>query len=116
MRLRRRSGSGSGYLRGLPEGSGRGSRVCVSASLLLTVAVGRAGCGAGTDGTRADQTQSPAQVSDVVPQAVAEAKETGAAVDPAIIQADNAFGLRALQTLQSQDGSSNITISPLSLS
>jgi serpin B len=89
----------------------RAERCRVLVSLLLVLTCGLAGCWDGT-GTRADQAQSMAKV----PQAVALAEENETAVDPAIIAADNAFGLNALQMLRSQNGATNISISPLSLS
>lgn len=51
-----------------------------------------------------------------LPAAVAKAKQENTAVNPAIVNADNAFGLSVLQALQQQDATANITISPLSLS
>jgi serine protease inhibitor len=83
----------------------------VLVSVLLVLTCGLMGCGDGT-GARADQTQTPA----TVPQAVALAEENKTAVDPVIVAADNAFGLNALRVLQSRNGSTNISISPLSLS
>jgi serpin B len=56
------------------------------------------------------------QIQAKIPQAVVLAEQSKTPVDPAIIAADNAFGLNALRALQSGDGSTNIAISPLSLS
>jgi serine protease inhibitor len=71
------------------------------------------GCdrGGGSPGPESNAT-APA----VVPDAVAKAKANNTPVDPAIVAADNGFGLSVLQALQSQSSSTNIAISPLSLS
>src|SRR4051812_38359214 len=83
----------------------------VLVGVLVVWSCGLTGCDEGTD-VGAGQTQSPAPV----PQAVALAEENKTTVDPAIVAADNAFGLNALRALQSSNGSTNIAISPLSLS
>jgi serpin B len=56
-----------------------------------------------------------------LPPAVSKAKEEGTAVNPALVTADNAFGLSLLQAIRrlkatSQPGPVNITLSPLSVS
>jgi serpin B len=48
------------------------------------------------------------------PSAVTQAQRAATAVDPAIVEADNAFGLRLLQALLPASGGNSIAISPLS--
>lgn len=81
------------------------------AGVLLAAAAVLAGCGG--SGPAPDNT---AKNSASVPAAVAKARAENTAVNPAIVVADNTFGLRVLQTLQSRDSSANVAISPLSLS
>jgi serine protease inhibitor len=73
-----------------------------------TVLTGCSGSGAAPD----NNTKNPASL----PTAVAKARADNTAVSPAIVVADNTFGLSVLQTLQSQNSSTNVAISPLSLS
>ena len=81
------------------------------ASALLVLAAALSGCGG--NGAASD---SPVKNPAAPPAAVAKAKAENAAVNPAVVAADNTFGLGALQALQSQHSSLNIAISPVSLS
>jgi serpin B len=81
------------------------------AGVLLVMATALSGC-SGNGAASDTPVKSPA----ALPAAVAKAKAENAAVDPALVAADNTFGLGALQALQSQHSSLNIAISPLSLS
>jgi serine protease inhibitor len=86
-------------------------RIRSIAGVILVAAAALTGCG-GDGASAASTSKSPASL----PAAVAKAKADNIAVDPAIVVADNAFGLSVLRTLQSQKASSNTAISPLSLS
>jgi serine protease inhibitor len=93
----------------------RHSRIRSIASVILVAAAELTACGgsgAGGGHTVNDPTSLPASL----PAAVAKAKADNTEVSPAIVVADNAFGLSILRSLQSQHASSNIAISPLSLS
>ena len=57
---------------------------------------------------------APSPPSSSVPTAVADAQSAGTPVDPAIVAADNAFGLKLLDTLLPGSGGNNIAVSPLS--
>ena len=85
----------------------------MAAALALALAIAMAlmltGCGGGGS---ADGAQSPS--AGATPVAVAEAEQAGTPVDPAIVAADNAFGLRLLETLLPASGGDNIAISPAS--
>jgi serine protease inhibitor len=86
----------------------KGSRVGMFL-LALTVLNG---CGGGSTASPESNTIALA----AVPAAVAKAKENNIPVDPTIVAADNGFGLSVLQALQAQGSSTNIAVSPLSLS
>jgi serpin B len=58
---------------------------------------------------------APDQPVDALPAAVAAAKLAGTPVNPAIVAADNAFGLTLFDTLLTQNAGSNVAISPLSV-
>jgi serine protease inhibitor len=89
------------------------TRHAVSALMATTAALG--GCG----GSSGSDAPAPVQSSSTLPLAVAQAKQAGTAVDPAIVTADNAFGLSLLQALQQElfakQGPTNIAMSPLSI-
>jgi len=85
------------------------------------IAVLTAGVLAGTTAVLGGCGTDPAagQSASGVPPAVAKAKAGGTAVDPAIVQADNTFGLNLLNALQQQMASTSsaptdIAMSPLS--
>jgi serine protease inhibitor len=87
-------------------------RLVVGAMLATTVAFG--GC-SGSPGSGGN-----AGSNSTLPAAVARARQSNAPVDPAIVKADNAFGLSLLQTVQKEifaaQGPTNIVVSPLSAS
>jgi len=90
------------------HGSGHLGKVRVMSALLAAAALS-AGCGGSAVG--------PAENSNAdgsLPLAVAQAKEAGAAVDPAIVAADNGFGLRLFQSLIGGTNG-NVAISPISV-
>jgi serine protease inhibitor len=82
-------------------------------SALLAAAALSAGCGGGA----VNPAQAPAgggsNPAGSPPPAVAQAKAAGAPVNPAIVAADNAFGLHLFQSLIS--GTENVAISPISV-
>jgi serine protease inhibitor len=105
----------------------RGLKASAAMSILLAAVL--AGCGGG--GTNA-QVQSPTggsgnsgstggsgetggSTSDTTPSAVAQAIKNATPVDPAIVAADNAFGLSLFDTLLPGASGGNISISPLSV-
>jgi serine protease inhibitor len=72
------------------------------------------GCGGGSDvNAGTPMTSPPATVA--VPPAVQQAKEAATPVDPAIVTADNTFGLSLLNTLIAGNAGQNTAISPLSV-
>jgi serine protease inhibitor len=83
-----------------------------AATMVLAAAAMLAGCGGGS-GTA--QSPGPPQQANAPPTAVAQAEMAGTPVDPAIVTADNAFGLNLLDALLPGSGGDNITISPLSI-
>ncbi len=87
--------------------------VCAWVGTVLVSSFLLAGCG----GSGASSSASPASgtTGDTsTPAAVAEAKAQGTPVDPAVVTADNTFGLNLLQTLIQASPSTNIAISPTS--
>src|ERR1700733_10183547 len=92
--------------RGLMSGAAVGA--------LLAAAVLLVGCGGGSS-TAQSPPPGPSQKANAVPTAVAQAEMAGTPVDPAIVTADNAFGLSLLGSLLSGSDGSNIAISPLSV-
>ncbi len=80
---------------------------------LLATALVLASCGGGGTDTTG---QSPTgNAPNVTPPAVAQALKNDTPVDPAIVSADNAFGLRLLDTLLPAGNGGNVAISPLSV-
>ncbi len=77
--------------------------------LVVAAALGLGGCGSGTGGARS----APANTA-ALPTAVAQALQARTPVDPAIVTADNQFGLQLLDALITEGGAANIAISPLS--
>lgn len=69
-------------------------------------AISLAACGSGGGSSSAPATSTPS--------AIVQAEHEHTPVDPAIVAADNAFGLRLLQTLLPASSGKNIAISPLS--
>jgi len=80
-------------------------------TLLAAVLVG---CGA--DGTSAGAQSPTGGTAIATPTAVALAQKSDSPVDPAIVSADNAFGLSLLDALLPEVNGENIAISPLSVS
>jgi serine protease inhibitor len=72
------------------------------------------GCGDGMSTTTTSATTATT-ANTSTPTAVAQAKSEGAAVNPAIVAADDGFGLRLFQTLM-PGAAGNIAVSPLSVS
>src|SRR5580698_2270520 len=80
-------------------------------SILTLAAATLLGCG----GSPLELAAPAKAQSSGAPPAVLQAKQAGTAVAPAIVVADNGFGLNLLkQLLQSADG--NVAVSPLSVS
>jgi Serpin (serine protease inhibitor) len=93
-------------MQGNYRGLGRSGRGALGAAALLL-----AGCnGLGGNGAHP---QSSAGAS-TLPAAVAQAQAEHTPADPALVAADNAFGLSLLSTLLPGSGGANIAISPLS--
>jgi|HubBroStandDraft_1064217.scaffolds.fasta_scaffold00034_4 serine protease inhibitor len=84
---------------------------------LLGLAAALGGCGGGGVGTaQAPSGSTPNGISgSAAPTAVIQAQKADAPVDPAIVAADNAFGLNLLNTLIPGAGGSNVAISPISV-
>ena len=87
--------------------------------LILAGAIG--GCGGGgssMDGSMMPvspmQPNPPSNPSSTTPPAVMQAQQANTPVDPAIVAADNAFGLTLLQNLNS-GASGNVAIAPISV-
>lgn len=99
----------SRYVRGW-----KGSAVC-GAVLLAGLAL--AGCGGDSGGSSGQSSTSSTPLSGVTspPPAVAQAKAENTPVDPALVVADNGFGLSLLQTLIQGSPNTNIAISPTSV-
>jgi serine protease inhibitor len=83
-----------------------------AAAMVLAAAAMLAGCGGGSG---AAQNPGPPQMANAAPTAVAQAEMAGTPVDPAIVTADNAFGVSLLDALLPGSGGDNIAISPLSI-
>jgi serpin B len=84
-----------------------------SATLLIAAgALLLSACGGGSASNPAAGSGGPA--SSATPPAVIQAQQNGTATDPALISADNAFGLNLLNTLL-PGNSGNVAISPTSL-
>jgi serine protease inhibitor len=80
------------------------------AGALLAAVLALAGCGGGSSATA----QSPPGDT-AMPTAVAQAQKADTQVDPAIVTADNSFGLSLLDSLLPENNGGNIAISPLSV-
>jgi serine protease inhibitor len=90
----------------------------IALGVLLAAELALVGCGG-----RSTDVQNPpggtanraSLSSNSTPSAVATAQNAGTSVDPAIVAADNGFGLRLLDTLLPGSDGGNIAISPLSV-
>jgi hypothetical protein len=74
-----------------------------------------AGCGGGPGGSSGSMPVNPGGQSSTAPPAVAQAKDENTPVDPAIVSADNTFGLNLLNTLMQSNSGNNTAIAPLSV-
>jgi serine protease inhibitor len=73
------------------------------------------GCGGGSDASSGAPMPSPPAAVPTAPPAVLQAKEANTPVDPALVTADNTFGLNLLNTLIAGNAGQNTAISPLSV-
>jgi serine protease inhibitor len=84
-------------------------------SAMLAAAIALVGCG----GNPVSTVQSPpggrSFSGGIIPTAIAQAQKANTPVDPAIVAADNSFGLSLLDTLLAGNDGGNIAISPLSV-
>ena len=90
----------------------------IAIGTLLTAAAVLAGCGGGSPDVQSPLGATPNGTSltaGATPSAVALAQKSGTPVDPAIVAADNGFGLRLLDTLLPGSDGGNIAVSPLSV-
>jgi serine protease inhibitor len=81
---------------------------------LLAAAMALIGCGGGSQSTAQSPSGGPS-MSGTTPAAVIQAQKAVTPVDPAIVIADNSFGLSLLDTLLPNSDGGNIAISPLSV-
>jgi serine protease inhibitor len=89
---------------------------CRAAAGILVAAV-LGGCGGGgspMNSGSAPMPSAPANMNSTTPPAVAQAMDAGTAVDPAIVTADNTFGLNLFQNLNA-GASGNVAIAPISV-
>jgi serine protease inhibitor len=94
----------------------KATRACIAIGALLAAEGVLVGCG-GASQSAGGQAAPPSTSfsSDAVPTAVALAQKAETLVDPAIVTADNAFGLSLFDTLLTGSGGGNVAISPLSV-
>jgi serine protease inhibitor len=90
-------------------------RISILIGKLIAAAVMASGCGGGSVSTAPNSSGGAAYDGSSMPAAVVEAQKADTAVDPAIVAADNAFGLNVLNNLIA-GSTDNIAISPISLS
>ena len=74
-----------------------------------------AGCGGGSGGSSGSMPVNPGGQSSAAPPAVAQAEDENTPVEPAIVSADNTFGLNLLNTLMQSNSGNNTAIAPLSV-
>lgn len=74
-----------------------------------------AGCGGGSGGSSGSMPVNPGGQPSAAPAAVVQAKDANSPVDPAIVSADNTFGLNLLNTLMQSNSGNNTAIAPLSV-
>jgi serine protease inhibitor len=82
---------------------------------LLAAAISLVGCGGSSVSTVHSPPGGNSFNGGTTPAAIAQAQKAGTSVDPAIVAADNSFGLSLLDTLLPGDNGDNIAISPLSV-
>ena len=73
------------------------------------------GCGGGSGGSSGSMPVNPGGQPSAAPPAVVQAKDANIPVDPAIVSADNTFGLNLLNTLMQSNSGNNTAIAPLSV-
>jgi serine protease inhibitor len=88
-------------------------RNCITIGALLAAGMIVVGCDGGSPSGNAPPTTSLS--SDAIPTAVASAQKAATPVAPAMVTADNAFGLSLFDTLLDGSRGGNIAISPLSV-
>ena len=96
----------------------RRAGIGVGFALIAALGVTSCGGGEGTMASSGSSTPPPSAstpASSTTPTAVVQAEQQDTPVNPAIVAADNGFGLKLFQALQ-PSASGNIAISPLSLS
>jgi serine protease inhibitor len=92
------------------------SRVWIAIGALLAAGVALVGCGGVSVSANGQTTPLGTSFSaNAIPTAVALAQKADTPVDPAIVAADNGFGLKLLDTLLPDSDGANIAISPLSV-
>jgi serine protease inhibitor len=86
-----------------------------AAGILVAAVLGSCGGGGSTmNSGSAPMPSAPANMNSTTPPAVAQAMDAGTAVDPAIVTADNTFGLNLFQNLNA-GASGNVAIAPISV-
>jgi serine protease inhibitor len=91
-------------------------RVWIAIGALLAAGLVLVGCGGGSVSANGQSTPLGTPFSaNAIPTAVALAQKVDTPVDPAIVAADNAFGLSLFDTLFHGSDGGNIAISPLSV-
>jgi serine protease inhibitor len=82
---------------------------------LVAAVIGLVGCGGSSLSTAQSLSAGTSSSDGTTPTAVAQAQIADTPVDPAIVAADNSFGLSLLGTLLPESDGGNIAISPLSV-
>ena len=82
---------------------------------LLAAAIALVGCGGNSASTAQNPAGGPSLMGGATPIAVAQAQKADSPVDPAIVAADNSFGVSLLDALLPGSDGGNIAISPLSV-
>jgi len=96
-------------------GTTRHGAVLAAIGASLAVMILLAGCGGGGSGSMANGGVPGGVAPSSLPPAVAQAKDQNTAVDPAIVSADNTFGLSLLNTLIPANAQGNTAIAPISV-
>ncbi len=86
-----------------------------STAAALVMAAALSGCGGSSmNSGSAPMPSVPANMNSTTPPAVAQAMDSGTAVDPAIVTADNTFALNLFQNLNT-GATGNVSIAPISV-